>query len=689
MWITEIRLKNYRAFADEVVVKIPEGSHLLVYGENGSGKSSLFSSLNELFTCYLRGESRNFTQNIFLESRKAYEEEKENHEFEEIGIPDSEKVPFRAFNAGEVAVVLANFSVIQWTEDRRNSNNIAPVLQIGKASGFFSYKDLLPLYAGPTIVLEDDEEGDREGTFYYKLIVDTLLKHYLVDDFRTGSGQIELPLLLEEIRQKLHNEDLHEQNRLVLQIRAETAKDEFDENVLEELYKEFQVLYPQVDQEAISAIAAGDFETEYEIAQRHLKEFNDLLVALIATLFESAEGYLAKYFGYHLRFVLRMNPIEFKMSDNKTRWTSGKRIEIAIKYRQSKSLDNFREILNEAKLSALSLCLLLTAIKKYPAADDQYRVLLLDDIFTGLDMNNRLPLLRLIKEEFIEAEVAPFQVGIATHDRRWYELAKSWFEQRDVKMKAVEMYAGRSDDPKKPDEVVIIQEGLSYIEKARAYFKAKDYPSTANLLRKASEEQMRKLLPRHKRLKIDHNTGLQAPDTSLEDLEKKLIRYLEDNGFDASRLAPFGTFKKVVLNPLSHDDLEAPHYRAELEDAFMIVDYLLSIDVRPVDLPAGKKIGDFSFDFSYKDPTIEDRQIIHSIIPREEIRFVSVPDQGTKLMKCSCRYRYDGQKGVACESIDKAIDLLWEKGGYALPVNYGEAYARLKVSNRKTLADLL
>ena len=52
MKITEIQLTNYKAFygngASNKVV-IPNGENLLIYGENGSGKSSLYEGVRNLF----------------------------------------------------------------------------------------------------------------------------------------------------------------------------------------------------------------------------------------------------------------------------------------------------------------------------------------------------------------------------------------------------------------------------------------------------------------------------------------------------------------------------------------------------------------------------------------------------------------------------------------------------------------
>lgn len=43
--ITKITLDNFRAYIYPLDIKMPAGENLLVYGENGSGKSSLYKAL--------------------------------------------------------------------------------------------------------------------------------------------------------------------------------------------------------------------------------------------------------------------------------------------------------------------------------------------------------------------------------------------------------------------------------------------------------------------------------------------------------------------------------------------------------------------------------------------------------------------------------------------------------------------
>ncbi|MBW7869201.1 MAG: hypothetical protein H3C31_12865 [Brumimicrobium sp.] len=49
-WITGITLDNYRAFNGAYApIAIPAKQHLLIYGENGSGKSSIYKSVKNFF----------------------------------------------------------------------------------------------------------------------------------------------------------------------------------------------------------------------------------------------------------------------------------------------------------------------------------------------------------------------------------------------------------------------------------------------------------------------------------------------------------------------------------------------------------------------------------------------------------------------------------------------------------------
>ena len=45
--LTKIEIENYRGFRGRFELDLPDGCNLIVYGENGAGKSSLFHALSD------------------------------------------------------------------------------------------------------------------------------------------------------------------------------------------------------------------------------------------------------------------------------------------------------------------------------------------------------------------------------------------------------------------------------------------------------------------------------------------------------------------------------------------------------------------------------------------------------------------------------------------------------------------
>ncbi len=119
MRITEIEIKNFKAFYGTYRIHLHKsGKNLLVYGENGSGKSSLYFALK-----------------LFLESG-----DNPSHRFENdqnIFITD----------AGHIKLCLradrrSNQMIYEWSESVRETDDEL-IIEGSRAKGFLDYKDLL------------------------------------------------------------------------------------------------------------------------------------------------------------------------------------------------------------------------------------------------------------------------------------------------------------------------------------------------------------------------------------------------------------------------------------------------------------------------------------------------------------------------------------------------------------------
>lgn len=219
--------------------------------------------------------------------------------------------------------------------------------------------------------------------------------------------------------------------------------------------------------------------------------------------------------------------------------------------------------LNEAKLSAIAISIFLGAIVKQSPFSPNLKPLFLDDILIGLDNENRLKLLNLLKEKDVpdaDKVFKHFQIFITTYDRHWYEVAKinlpGW--------KFIEFY--KSDDGPK-----IIHNDKTNLEKAKTYFDAFDFPAAANYLRKECERLLLDKL-------VETYTvgeglkGLIKPP-KFETLIDRLKIYYTELGIDPPNdlVDSLQIYKSILLNPMSHSDIESPIYRNDLELAFQAI----------------------------------------------------------------------------------------------------------------------
>ncbi|OHB55439.1 MAG: hypothetical protein A2Y12_11775 [Planctomycetes bacterium GWF2_42_9] len=101
MRITKISIKDFRAFrgAPTVIDLTVEGHNLLVYGENGSGKSSLFQALNLFFSPLINAPKFEDNKNIYVTTNDGHikldigdDTSSPTYEWEEAAIPFKEKI---------------------------------------------------------------------------------------------------------------------------------------------------------------------------------------------------------------------------------------------------------------------------------------------------------------------------------------------------------------------------------------------------------------------------------------------------------------------------------------------------------------------------------------------------------------------------------------------------------------------
>lgn len=598
-WITSIKLDNYRAFSRPESISIPFGHHLLIYGENGSGKSSIYQAIKDFFHSADNSAQR-FSLNEFIRAQGNMNgmitvcvEQRD-----ERGVSTTQDYLF--------------------AEPVTSSTHKTPdILLANKAKGFLDYKRILRVHG---LEIAPDNRPN-----IFDLLIRDLLSYHRVPDPKGGITTVEL---------------LAEYSRIADILRAKRRDGRI-----------------------------------YASTKLELEKLNGEFINLLRLVFTEANRFLSSYFKNKLRLDIHYSNLQVNEQKKLT-----EQILLRVFYAGTE-IDNYHVFLNEARLSALAICLYLASIKIQATSAEILKVLFLDDVFIGLDMGNRIPLLEIIKHEFLQHG---FQFLIATYDRQWYELARYWFETNKCGVKCIELFIGDDGNPDSPEYPVIVDKATrGYLETAKAHFERRDYAAAANYLRKACEHELGRILPRHRKLRCNPETGEVHKIDKLETLVDHFFEFIAKNNLDLAPFDHFKTYKKIILNPLSHDDLEAPHYKKEIEDGIQLIENLRKIEVKKIFPIKENTILKFVAKDNiskekhyYEFHLLEDLQIL-----RQEAGPIRLSAVEFDLIENETCRRFT--------SMYEAFDKIREERGYPISTSYDEFYRNISISSHRKLTQIM
>lgn len=471
--ITKLEISNFRAFFDSYTVELNKGENLLIYGENGSGKSSFYKSLSNFLS-----SSQDSAFQYIRHLNKDTEE-------------GSVSFTFNDYDPATNTITSAFGEVINFGTDAVTTDTEQFLKTAELTKGFLDYRGLLSVY----------NHSEAQPNLF-ELIVEILLKEFIPVGGTHPMGK-RFVALKKDIKKARNTRTWQYRN-------------------------------------AIPAMAA--YET--------------LLRTVLKGVFLQLNAFLIKYFKLNLRVWYSLTPLVA------TGWwrdiPTVLRLEIKL---NGKLVAHQSDYLNEARLSALAICLYLAILKRNPQPID-YKVLFLDDVFIGLDLTNRLPILDIIKNEF-----ADYQVFISTYDRHLYELAKRKFEtETPDRWKSVELFVGKDSINNEPVDRPILVVGESHFEKAVQYLhdrRKPDYPAAANYFRKALEQIILEEIPPYEKTDIENK--VQILDYKLGPLIFKSKRFLERLNQNTETVERIITLLPSLLHPLSHHEITSPIYKGELQ----------------------------------------------------------------------------------------------------------------------------
>ena len=540
MKLKNIKIENYRFFKEEQEFdftskdNIPQ--NILLYGENGSGKTSLYNALKDFFF-YYKNQSESKTKikenkNIFCEPTDKPKieitfENDTNIKFSETG--------FENEDLKEKIEEVSKSKLFLTYQDIYNLNNMF--------KKDISYKDFKDIF---TILYFDDlnhlfsEFEDNLKDFKNKIEdKDTLEENYnvikrLIEEFdETFSYELD-PIEKEDPIDKdvvpnvydtvyyldvnLLEELEGNKNNLVefLDICEEIINiDSFDliekyDDIIESVSKytkendrynkEEIITIDEVINEGNSYL--DDFNTNIlmhsSISESYIK-CKELSSQINNKIYNNLQSSIIKI-NYILNFlkinikiekIIEKSFLKFNLKYI-TQKEDIKNIDFKILLSDIE-LKNHWSNLNEAKLSALNLAIYFSSVLgKKPYIP----ILVLDDLLISLDMSNRDKILSLLLDRnisngFFDDE---YQMFIFTHDRAFFEKAKQNFEYKSKKKwKYFEMFVDLEENEKYQIPYIKKNE-QNNMSKAEYHFKNKDYPACANYLRKEVENKFDKFL---------------------------------------------------------------------------------------------------------------------------------------------------------------------------------------------------
>lgn len=539
MKLKNIKIENYRFFKEEQEFdftskdNIPQ--NILLYGENGSGKTSLYNALKDFFF-YYKNQSESKTK-----------------------IKENKNIFCEPIDKPKIEITFENDTNIKFTESGFDKEELkSEIEQVSKSKLFLTYQDIYNLnnifkknltykeFKDIFTILYFDElnkkfeefdnltktYNDNLNKFSFKdyLVSYNNIYKYLTEDFNLDDIEFELSPKWKDLEDGNISHEIITEAFYLSTDRIELLTDCYNKlNLFIELCEllkiditnqywlkdEFEKILTKISQftEDLEYLSSYKIEIKTEFES---KLIIDELMDVINSNIEIIDEYQKmKELSEEINIIIHQNLMKSKSTIENILLYLGMNIKIKdISYKEfiyctllnkkifpvnfeiefyGKRLIEHWNNLNEAKLSALNIAIYFSSVLgKKPYIP----ILVLDDLLISLDMSNRDKILSLLLDRnisngFFDDE---YQMFIFTHDRAFFEKAKQNFEYKSKKKwKYFEMFVDLEENEKYQIPYIKKNE-QNNMSKAEYHFKNKDYPACANYLRKEVENKFDKFL---------------------------------------------------------------------------------------------------------------------------------------------------------------------------------------------------
>ena len=528
--ITQIEMEGFKAFPKNFKLDLGTGKNLLLYGENGSGKSSLYYALHVLL------------QSVFKDDKGAKYFKPGDTNGAEFVINNEHLINIFRLNEAKdntytpyVRITFDDGKI--WRLDNgglssENGGNESEIRMLNKNSAFINHSYISRFHAA-----RNSEEIDLWNVFYKDI-----LPFYLP----AGETQFLADLYNEIVEASTHKPSVRSLKKSIDKFNIHLY------NLVSHINKNVNTIYNE------NFRNDGDLTLNIQIV--YLEENNP-------------ENNL------HEHFYLAYD----RVRDGKTIPLTLFAPMIGIKISEDgRTIYKPQSHFNEAKLTAIALAVRFAAMTTAVITPGSF--LALDDMLISLDMSNRMKVI-----DYIFKEVLPkYKLYIFTHDRLLFTSFKKRINadklQEDWLYGGVYMHdRDNSIDFNLCNPYPIFIEEKDALLSAREYYIMHDYPACGQRLRKWCEDIFEHLYPSTLLKSIDGTTG-KTIDTSLNDRIVRLYDYCINESIDFNEFKDLKIYKDNVLNLVSHYDVSSPIYGNEILSIMRILSKLgqIATDKRTV-----------------------------------------------------------------------------------------------------------
>lgn len=602
--ISKITIDGFKAFPDNFPLEL-EGKNLLMYGENGSGKSSIYYALHSLLQSQCKDKNDKYFDPNHAESIVNQHTKKPNAKVE-VQFAGS-GVTYSISHAGY------HESVVQPISPLRDLNGQCVFINHKFLFNVFSFRnsqyiDLFPVFIKdilPFTLTQDKSE-------YISNIYDDVIKEIK----RHGRSN-----KIEDSYQARIDKFNSETKYVIEQINTNAVK------TATIIYNEF---FRNAEDRQLK-IALGYDNNRDKVPQANKSYW---LRCGYRYLYVEKAG-VRKEKSISSSMEILQPSITLNIEEMDTNNSTYHPIEKPQTY------------FNEAKLTAIALSIRFALLDTTMAPNGRF--LALDDMLISLDMSNRMKVVNYL----LDVVVKKYKVYLFTHDKSFYSTFKKRIaiEKKQKEWLCGGLYIHNIDEnnnfsPCTPFPKFIEDKDMPL--EMMDYYAKHDYPACGQKLRKWCEEILEKLYPDTLKKRVDFTSG-NTIETSLNDRIISLEEYCDKETIDFSHFKNLKIYKDNVLNTVSHYDIESPIYKEEilsivkvltelnkiLEDRIEIkVNHAMGIElVKPdgtpvticIDIKKGKMLllnvaGDYRISYfikcSVKELIING---VHNIFPSEDV----------------------------------------------------------------------